>query len=118
MTRRQHLLEDEVMAGETRIALVVFQQFADDAARRAPHVAVDSLLQIAERMERDQGGRLTEFQVRTFAAFLLGAARLPAHVADPEIAPEWLTAEDADRYAAGHALLPPDAGAGFALTRH
>jgi hypothetical protein len=35
------------------------------------HVAVDSLLMIAQRMEREQGGRLTEFQVRTSAAFLL-----------------------------------------------
>jgi hypothetical protein len=111
-------MSERRLSAVTTMAAAILQQFVDDAAGRPPHVALDSLLAIAERMERDQGGRLTEFQARVFAAFLLSAARLPAHVADPVLEPEWLMPEDAERYAEGHALLPPDAGAGLALTRH
>lgn len=95
---------------ETLAAVAIVERFIREAdAGRAPHIAIDSLLLIAERMERDQGGRLTDMQVRTFAAFLLGAERLPADMADPEIVPEWLTEADAERYAEGQALVPPDA---------
>jgi hypothetical protein len=63
-------------------------RFAAEADRRPPHLAIDSLLTVAERMEREQGGRLAKFQARTFAAFLLGAERLPPDAADPDIAPK------------------------------
>jgi hypothetical protein len=42
-------------------------------------------------------------------AFLLGAQRHPPDAADPEIVPEWLTPEDAARFAAETATVPPDA---------
>ena len=105
------------MTGATMVGLSVLETILAEADRRAPHVAVDSLLMIAQRMEREQGGRLTEFQVRTFAAFLLGAQRLPADAADPDIAPEWLVPKDAERYAEGAALVPPNVD-GLSLTRH
>ena len=59
-------------------------------------------------MERDQGGRLTDLQVRVFA-FLRGAAKLPAGLADADVVPEWLTPEDAELYKSGAAIVPPDA---------
>lgn len=97
------------MSPVTVLGMSILETFIREADGRAPHCAVDSLLTIAERMEREQGGRLTDLQVRTFAAFLLGAAKLPADAAEPEIVPEWLTEADARRYAEGAALVPPDA---------
>ena len=94
------------------------QRFIAEADQREPHIALDSLLTIAERMEREQGGRLTEMQVRTFAAFLLGAAKLPADATAPEVAPEWLTEADAERYAEGAAPVPPDAPRSPSLIAH
>ena len=103
----------------TMAAWDVMQRFIAEAEDRAPHLAIDSLLQIAERLERDQGGRLTEFQVRAFAAFLLGAAKLPADVVDPDnLEPQWFAADDAELYASGLALVPPITADASSLTRH
>ena len=57
---------------ETAAAWHVLRRFVAEADRRPPHLALDRLLTIAEWMEIEQGGRLTEFQACTFAAFLLG----------------------------------------------
>ena len=73
---------------------------------------------MAQRMELDQGGRLTDFQARTFAALLLGAQRHPPGAADPEIVPEWLTPEDAARFEAEAAKTLPDARSPSSLTSH
>jgi hypothetical protein len=105
------------MTPETMQATAIMETFIREADGREPHCAVDSLLGVAERMERQQGGRLTEFQVRVFAAFLLGAARLPPDVTDPDVVPEWLSPDDAQLYADGAALVPPDARSP-ALTAH
>ena len=51
--------------------------------------------------ENEQCERLTEFQARTFAAFLLGAEQLPADAVDPEIVPHWLSRADEACYAGG-----------------
>ena len=67
-----------------------------------------------------QGGRLTDFQVRTLAAFLLAAQKLPADAAgeDPAIVPEWLCDEDAERYGMGAMSLRPGRTGSRALTAH
>ena len=44
--------------------------------------------------ENEQCERLTEFQARTFAAFLLDAEQLPTDAVDPEIVPHWLSRAD------------------------
>jgi len=84
---------------ETAAAWHVLRRFVAEADRRPPHLALDRLLTIAEWMEIEQGGRLTEFQARTVAAFLLGAAQLPADAVDPEIEPQWLSPADEACYA-------------------
>jgi hypothetical protein len=84
---------------ETAAAWRVLRRFVANAGRRPPHLALDSLLTIAEWMEIEQGERLTEFQVRTFAAFLLGAEQLPADAVDPEIVPRWFSPADEACYA-------------------
>jgi hypothetical protein len=89
----------------TTFAISVLETFIRDADRRPPHCAVDRVLTMTHRMELEQG-RLTDFQARVAAAFLLGAAKLPADVADPEIVPEWLTPEDAVRFEAEAAAVP------------
>jgi hypothetical protein len=61
-----------VTSPETAAAWHLLRRFVAEANRRPPHLALDSLLTIAEWMEIEQGGRLTEFQACTFAAFLLG----------------------------------------------
>jgi hypothetical protein len=53
---------------ETTAALHVLRRFVAEANRRPPHLALDSLLTIAEWMEIEQGGRLTEFQARIDAS--------------------------------------------------
>jgi hypothetical protein len=104
-------------SAETAAAWRVLRRFVAEADRRPPHVALDSLLTIAERMEIEQGGRLTEFQARTFAAFLLGAEQLPADAVDPDIVPQWFSPADEARYADGQDLIAADA-ASSALQRH
>jgi hypothetical protein len=84
----------------TTFAASVLEAFIREADTRPPHCAVDGLLTMAQRVERDQGGRLTELQVRVFAAFLLGASKLPPDATDPVVVPEWLSPEDAERFAA------------------
>ena len=86
---------------ETAAAWRVLRRFVAEADRRPPHLALDNVLTIAEWMEIEQGGRLTEFQARTFAAFLLGAAQLPADTVDPEIVPQWFSPADEACYAGG-----------------
>lgn len=88
------------MTSATMIALSILETYIREAEGRPPHCAIDGVLTIAERMEREQGGRLTELQARVFAAFLLGASKLPPDVVDPDVVPEWLTPEDAERFAA------------------
>lgn len=78
------------MSAVTTLAVSILETFIREAGQRAPHCAVDGVLTIAERMERDQGGRLTDLQARVFAAFLLGASKLPPDVADADVVPEWL----------------------------
>ena len=56
--------------------------------------------------------------MRVFAAFLLAASKLPADAVDAAIVPEWLLADDAERYADGATLMPPDASHSLALIRH
>jgi hypothetical protein len=102
----------------TTFAVSLLEQFIRDADRRPPHCAVDRVLGMAQRMELDQGGRLTDFQARTFAALLLGAQRHPPGAADPEIVPEWLTPEDAARFEAEAAKTLPDARSPSSLTSH
>ena len=94
---------------ETAAAWRVLRRFVAEADRRPPHLALDSLLTIAEWMEIEQGGPLTEFQARTFAAFLLGAERLPADAVDPEIEPQWLSPADEACYAGGQDQIAADA---------
>jgi hypothetical protein len=89
----RHLLEQ----------LSVLRRFVAEADQRPPHLALDNVLTIAEWMEIEPGGRLTEFQARTFAAFLLGAAQLPADTVDPEIVPRWFSPADEACYAGGKA---------------
>jgi hypothetical protein len=102
----------------TMAAWDVLQRFIAEAEHRAPHLAIDSLLQIAARLERDQSGRLTEFQVRAFAAFLLGAAKLPAGLINSDIEPQWIVPSDAELYGSGLALVPPITADASSLTRH
>lgn len=103
----------------TTMAHSIVQTFLAEAGRRPPHCAVDRLLTIGHRREIEQGGRLTEFQLRSLAAFLLGAQKLPPDAADPDLAvvPEWLCDEDAERYAADAAAARPD-GRASSLTAH
>ena len=103
----------------TTMAHSIVETFIADADRRPPHCAVDRLLAVGQRMELEQGGRLTEFQVRSLAAWLLGAQKLPpdAAGADLAIVPEWLCDEDAERYAADAAAVRPGARSS-ALTSH
>lgn len=95
------------MSPATARAISIIATFIREADMRPPHWAVNNVLTIAEQMERNQGGRLTGLQVRVFAAFLLGAAKLPADLLDPEVIPEWLDPEDAEQY--GAPLGAPDA---------
>jgi hypothetical protein len=95
------------MATPTKRAASIMKKFIREADRRPPHGAIDYILTLAERMEREQGGRLTEFQIRVAAAFLLAAAKLPPDVDDPHIVPEWLTAEDAELYGQTANDYPP-----------
>ena len=46
---------------ETAAAWHVLRRFVAEADRRPPHLALDRLLTIAEWVEIEQGGRLTEF---------------------------------------------------------
>jgi hypothetical protein len=94
---------------ETATAWRVLRRSAAEADRPPPHLALDSLLTIAERMEIEQGGRRTEFQARTFAAFLLDAAQLPADAVDPQIVPQWFSSSDEARYAGGQDQIAADA---------
>jgi hypothetical protein len=75
----------------------VLTRLVDAAPFRKPHLPIDMLLQLAERTEREQG-RLTEFQVRALAALLLSAKTLAADERDPEYAPRWHWAADAERW--------------------
>jgi len=102
---------------ETAAAWRVLRRFVAEADGRQPHLALDSLLTIVEWMEIEQGGRLTEFQARTFAAFLLGAERLPADAVDPQIVPQWFSPADEARYAGGQARVAAD-GVWSALTQY
>jgi hypothetical protein len=102
----------------TTFAVSLLEQFIRDADRRPPHCAVDRVLGMAQRMELDQGGRLTDFQARTFAALLLGAQRHPPDAVDPDVVPEWLSPEDAARFEAEAGRVRPDARTSSALTLH
>ena len=46
---------------ETAAAWRVLRRFVAEADRRPPHLALDNVLTIAEWVEIEQGGRLTEF---------------------------------------------------------
>ena len=98
---RQRRIARSMTSPETAAAWRMLRWFVAEADRRPPHLALDNVLTIAEWMEIEQGGRLTEFQARTFAAFLLGAAQLPADTVDPEIAPQWFSPVDEACYAGG-----------------
>jgi hypothetical protein len=66
----------------------------EDAARSRTGCAVGSvsvalaIAFVSHTQELDQGGRLTDFWVRTFAALLLGAQWHPPNTADPDVVPE------------------------------
>ena len=79
---------------ETAAAWRVLRRFVAEANRRPPHLALDSLLTIAEWMEVEQGG----------AADRVPGARsqLSANVVDSEIVPRWLSQADETRYAGGY----------------
>jgi hypothetical protein len=102
----------------TTMAFSILETFIRDADQRPPHCAVDRVLGMAQRIELDQGGRLTETQVRMFAALLLGAQRHPPDAADPDVVPEWLSPEDAARFEAETARALPDARTPSSLTSH
>jgi hypothetical protein len=106
-------------SNETFRATELLDSLIAEADQRPPHIALDSLLIIAERTALQQGGRLSDLQTRVFAALLLGAAKLPAELADPKIQPEWLTAADRQWFYTPRVRKSRDnAGHGWALTRH
>jgi hypothetical protein len=104
----------------TTLAHSIVQTFIAEADARPPHCALDRLLAVGHRMELEQGGRLTDFQVRTLAAWLLGAQKLPADAAGEDLAivPEWLSDDDATRYAADVASVRPGARMSSSLSSH
>ncbi|HEU0218949.1 MAG TPA: hypothetical protein VFQ90_19995 [Stellaceae bacterium] len=108
------------LAAATAEAIGVLDRFADTAPSRPPHLAIDSVLQIADRLALDQGGKLTDLQCRAIAGYLLAAEDLPPD-ADVKLAPRWIWPPDAEAWADLRQMLPPvrSLGAGSdALARH
>jgi hypothetical protein len=75
----------------------VLTRFIAEAPARPPHMPIDGLLHLGEALEHDQG-RLTEFQVRVLAAFLLAAADMAPDERHPEFKPRWHHRPDAVRW--------------------
>lgn len=65
------------------------------------HRPLDELLYAWLMMCEALGKCPPDAAIRQCAAMLLGAAKLPADATTDRIVPEWLTPEDAERYAGG-----------------
>src|SRR3954470_9147696 len=87
--------QDDRAERATQEAMALISRMVRAATHGPPHRAVDgvimSYLAIAERL----GGAVPRDEmIRTTAAFLRGAAKLPADADDAAIEPEWLLPED------------------------
>lgn len=88
-------LADENPLGETIAAWAMLEAMTDEAEAGVRHRIIDDLLNDVRKVAARQCGWLNGRQMRTAVAFLLAAADYPPDAIDGELAPYWLTLEDA-----------------------